>query len=289
MILRVRNLSKEDHMFQEPQMPGGASTGTASPPSDPAAPSRKRTRPKKTLPTDRIAFLKQLDILRAHAVVSGEGERVATNIAVGDFVKMSHGTVSLANPFFADVGFLTKSNGSYLPSREVIEFSRAYQWGDEEAAHKLAPRLRDSWFGQSILKRLSFRSTMDEDETLRQLAQEASAGPEYRSQVALLLAFLEAGGLIERDGSRVCLAARSPAPEQPTTAEPTPPPGHDPPHPPNPFVTPQPEGGVNFQVGIQVDMQELRGWEADRIAAFFSGMAQVLAAKGGLEQDTDER
>ena len=73
------------------------------------------------------------------------------------------------------------------------------------------------------------------------------------------------------------------------TTEQTPPPGQDPPNPPNPLVTPQPEGAVSFQVGIQVDMQELRGWEADRIAAFFSGIAQVLAAKGGLERDYDQR
>lgn len=290
MILRVRNLSKEDHMLQDSHTSGGAAPGSAPTSAEPAASARKKARPKKTLPTDRIAFPKQLDILRAHAVLSNEGERVATNIAVGDFVKMSHSTVSLANPFFADVGLLVKSNGSYLPSREVIEFSRAHQWGDEEAAHKLAPRLRDSWFGQSILKRLSFRSTMDEDEALRQLAQEASAGPNYRAQVVLLLAFLEGGGLIERDGSQVRLADRSAASEQPTTAERLPAPGPDPPNPPNSLVplTPQPEGGVSFQVGIHVDMEELAGWEPERIAAFFAGMAKVLAAKGGLERGDPE-
>ena len=277
-------------MFQEPHTSGGAATGIPASSSEPTTPSPKRTRPKKTLPTDRIAFPKQLDILRAHAVLSNEGEKVATNIAVGDFVKMSHGTVSLANPFFADVGFLIKSNGSYLPSREVIEFNRAYQWEDEEAAHKLAPRLRDSWFGRSILKRLSFRPTMDEEEALRQLAEEASAGPGYRSNVVLLLAFLEAGGLIERDGSQVRLADRSPASQQPTTSERPPAPGSDPPNPPNPLVpqgAPQPVGGVNFQVGIHVDMEELAGWEPERITAFFAGMAKVLAAKGGLERDDD--
>ncbi len=286
MIHRVGNLSKEDHMLQDTQSPSGTTSGVPPGSSEPPTPSRKKARPKKTLPTDRIAFQKQLDVLRSHAVLSNEGEKVATNIAVGDFVHMSHSTVSLANPFFADVGFLTKSNGSYLPSREVIEFSRAYQWGDEEAAHKLAPLLREAWFGKSILRRLSFRPTMDEDEALRQLAQEASAGPDYRTQVALLLTFLEATGLIERDGSQVRLGEPSP-PTQTIRPESIPPPS-DPPREPNPLVGPAPEGGVNFQIGVHVDMRELREWEPQRIAAFFSGMAQVLAAKGGLETDDGE-
>src|SRR4051812_41635485 len=114
-------------MLQDAQPNGGEHTAAppASPPEPGGSPTqRKKPRPKKTLPTERIAFPKQLDILRAHAVLSHDGEKAATNIAVGDFVGMSHGTVSLANPFFVDVGLLVKSNGSHLPSKEVIEFSR---------------------------------------------------------------------------------------------------------------------------------------------------------------------
>jgi hypothetical protein len=281
-------------MLQDAQPNSGDETAAVGPPpggsSPPAPQQRKKARPKKTLPTDRIAFPKQLDILRAHAIESNEGEKAATNIKIGEFVGMSHGTVSLANPFFVDVGLLVKSNGSHLPSREVIEFSRATQWGDEQAGHKLAPRLREAWFGKSILRRLSFKPTMDEDEALRQLAQDASAPPEYRAQVALLLAFLEVAGLIERDGSQIRMTGPSPPPEPtappPKTAGAAP--GQDPPMQTNPLLLPQPEGGVTFQIGVQVDLAELRGWDADRIASFFAGMAQVLAAKGGLERQDEE-
>ena len=32
---------------------------------------------------------------------------------------------------------------------------------------------------------------------------------------------------------------------------------------------------VQFDVSVRVDMKEFAGWKPDRIAAFFSGIAQV--------------
>ena len=49
------------------------------------------------------------------------------------------------------------------------------------------------------------------------------------------------------------------------------------------FATPT-EGVVQFHVSVKVDMKEFAGWEPERIASFFSGIAQVLAAKGNVEQ-----
>jgi hypothetical protein len=278
-------------MYQDPSTPASPVTGEPEQTSAerPSQPRNKKTRPKKTLPTDRIAFPKQLDILRAHAVLSNEGEKPATNMAVGDMVGMTHSTVSLANPFLADIGLLLKNNGGYLPSREAIEFSRANEWGDEQAGHKLAPRIRDAWFGKAILRSLSFSSTMEEDTALRQLAQEASATPEYRSQVALLLSYMETAGLIERDGSQVRKldSGRPQAPSAPTeTPAPVP-------QTPERTSRPQgasggPEGGIQFQVSVNVDMAEMAGWDPERISKFFSGMAQVLAAKGEVEENSPE-
>src|SRR5437879_2468995 len=57
-------------------------------------------RPTKYLPTPRITFNKQLDILRAWAAASGPTGRVASNGAVAEIVKMQPSTVSLAKPFF---------------------------------------------------------------------------------------------------------------------------------------------------------------------------------------------
>src|ERR1017187_7723045 len=44
------------------------------------------------------------------------------------------------------------------------------------------------------------------------------------------------------------------------------------------------EGLVQFHVSVKVNMNEFKGWEGDRIQAFFSGIAQVLAAKEKIEE-----
>jgi hypothetical protein len=46
-------------------------------------------------------------------------------------------------------------------------------------------------------------------------------------------------------------------------------------------------GVVQFHVSVRVDMAEFAGWEAERISAFFAGIAQVLAAKGSSKEDED--
>ena len=42
-------------------------------------------------------------------------------------------------------------------------------------------------------------------------------------------------------------------------------------------------GGVQFDFSIRVGMAEIAGWSAERIAAFFAGLAQVIAARGKAE------
>lgn len=50
--------------------------------------------------------------------------------------------------------------------------------------------------------------------------------------------------------------------------------------------TQAPEGKVQFFVNINVDITEISRWSPDRIAAFFTGLAQVLAAKGSIEKES---
>ena len=42
---------------------------------------------------------------------------------------------------------------------------------------------------------------------------------------------------------------------------------------------------MQFNVSVKVNMQEFAGWQAERVTAFFNGIAQVLAAKGALEKE----
>src|ERR1700732_2774399 len=127
------------------------STKTGPVPVEEVEPRKEKSRPNRTLPTDRLTVAKQLDILRAYAAASANGTRAATIVEVGEIVKMAPTTVSMANAFLSSVGLLQRSDaGSYMPSPEVINFLRAYEWNPETASHKMGPTLRDSWFGQVL-------------------------------------------------------------------------------------------------------------------------------------------
>src|SRR5579863_8993712 len=77
--------------------------------SKPAPKAAASSKPTKFLPTDRITFSRQLDILRAWAAASGPLGKAVANNDVADIVKMQASTVSLANAFFASVGLLTRT------------------------------------------------------------------------------------------------------------------------------------------------------------------------------------
>ncbi len=248
----------------------------------------QKSKPLKPLPTERIAFQKQLDLLRGYAAASGPTGKPVTNEDVAKIVNMTAGTVSMANSFFADVGFLQKKDGGTVPAQEVVAFQRAYDWNPEKASHKLAPLVVESWFAKALLPKLAFRP-LDESEAIADLGEPVSASTEYRSQLRLLLDYLEAAGLIEHDGSQIRLtkpitqAATPPVERAPAVHDRTEPSEKAKVAITTAFVQPT-EGVVQFHVSVKVDMAEFAGWSPDRISSFFSGIAQVLAAKGAIEK-----
>lgn len=251
-------------------------------------------RPTKYLPTPRITFSKQLDILRAFAAASGPTGKVASNDDVAKIVKMNASTISLANPFLASAGLITKTDGGYIPCAEVMSFLRAYEWSPDTAAQKLATVLAKTWFAEELLSNLAF-GPMALDDAIKDLAEASNAAPEYRGQLEILLDYLAAAGLIQRDGTQIKRGALAMSTIAANREEATPSKQEDattpPPEPrtmptaavPSLFGTT--EGAVNFHVSVRVDMGEFANWKPDRIAAFFGGMAQVLAAKAKVERE----
>src|SRR5262245_6781585 len=97
-------------------------------PETTAKPSKAR--PTRVLPTERIAFSKQLDLLRAYGAL-GQGGAVGLKDAA-DVVKLNPTTATLANSFFTDNGLLQKGEGGRLiPGPETIAYARAFQWNSE--------------------------------------------------------------------------------------------------------------------------------------------------------------
>jgi hypothetical protein len=264
-----------------------------------------KRRPMKVLPNPRVSFTNQIKALRGFAAASGASNKPVTVDDVASIVGFERGTVGMLNPFFVDAGLIQSIQQKneawrYVPAPEVISFSRAHEWNPDTAPHKLGPLLRKAWFYDALLPKLSF-APISEDEAVGILGEKASAGPEYKKELRLLIDYLTTAGLVNRDNGNLRLIKTQSTPDNPTTAKEERPPGPDSSKHPQPSSPAQParssvatsfaqptQGIVNFHVDVKVDMSEFADWSADRIASFFSGIAQVLAAKGALEKEATE-
>lgn len=266
---------------------------SASPPQFKPKPL-PRPQPLKRLPSDRIRFKSQLDIIRAYGAASQNGSRAVNYREAAKFVSLDPSTVSMLNPFLVENGLAERSGNDLLPSKAVLDFATAHTWSAETAARKLLPVIERSWFGVTLRTKLAFRP-MTEEEAVTELGQEIKADPDFRPRLAMLIDYAEAAGLLRREGNQLYLvgaqeeamstvasddaanpataeasSARDAAPARSTGAVGT------------GFMST--EGAVQFHVSIRVTMQEMAGWSPDRISAFFAGLAQVLAAKQGAEE-----
>jgi hypothetical protein len=273
----------------------GLDTGkTDSQPPKPQGP-----KPTKTLPSTRISFSKKLDSLRAFAAVSGPSNKLVVLKDVADIVKMASSTLTLETPFWVDVKFITKKEGQgFTPAGELMEYAHAHEWNKETAAHKLSPLLADTWFWEALQPRLNF-GELTEDEAITILAEKSTAGPECKYQLRVILDYLEAAGMVKRENGAIKMvkssqhtkaspaAAAAPAGDKATPSQAA---EHKAAPLPRSAVTTnfsQPtQGVVQFDVSVRVDMNEFAGWQPARIAAFFNGIAQVLSAKGAVEQES---
>lgn len=245
-------------------------------------------KPEKTLPTERITVSKQMDILRAYAAVSENGAKPAPVNEVATVMKSAQSTVSLANAFLASVGLIIRTDaGSYLPSPEVIAFVKAYEWDKEKAGYKLGPLFSAAWFGKALLPRLQF-NPLEEETAITILAEACSAAPEYKKELRMILDFMAAGGVVRREGNMIKLASAATAealapakPEPAQQAEGTIRENRDTVR---SDFSQSPQDGVRFNISVNVNMTDFANWRPDRLAAFFGGIAQVLAAKADVEK-----
>lgn len=271
----------------------------ANPPASNTTDKKPKVKPSKVLPTVRISFPKQLELLRAYAAASGTDQKPVTVDEAGELAKMVGSTVTLANPFFLDVGLIKKSDikggaWKFIPAQEVFDFVRAYEWDKTTAAQKLAPTMQRTWFVEALMPKLSM-SPISEDEAISVLADKATAAPEYKGGLKLLLDFIAAAGVVARENNQVRLLKV----DGPTLPAPAPNTGSIKPEEMSEekseqvtrlatgFAQPKP-GALNFHVDVSVDLAEMGTWSPERISMFFQGVAMVLTAKGKLEQDASK-
>jgi hypothetical protein len=189
-----------------------------------AAPEQKTKREKSTLvkvlPTDRIAFDRQVDILRAYAACyESNGGKPVSNEEAGDTLtpKFSAATLGVAVPFFTDIGLITRSEGKFVPSSELLAYNQAVVFSVAEAKRKIRPIIENAWFCRLLAPRLRLASQSFND-CVGILAVESKAGPEHRERIEPLIKFLELGGIVSIVGHTVSFIPSSGIPEK-TDAE----------------------------------------------------------------------
>ena len=169
-----------------------------------------KPKPTKVLPVDRVSFEKQLDILRAYAAASGTDQGSVNNNDVAKVAGISPQSVSLCNAFFIESGLLLRDGARLKPSDAVFDYLHAYEWDQESAALKLGRVLAQTWFAKTLVPKLSFRS-LTREEAISFLAEDSKATKEYAGQLALLVEYLNAAGVVRVENNSVTKNASQPA------------------------------------------------------------------------------
>ncbi len=167
-----------------------------------------RSRPAKSLPTDRMKIEAQQRVLVTIGKQSGTEKRTidATRISQAMNREISHYTVGLSNGFFVDAGWLEKrGRGDFAASDSLLDYVRRLATDKDNTSRAVMP-LRDaavdSWFWKVVKSHLTFGEAR-ESELLGTLMHEAGASPDHLPQLRTLLAWLEYIELIERADGRV--------------------------------------------------------------------------------------
>ena len=122
----------------------------------------KRTPPSRILPSDRLAFPKQLAALRAYTVVyESNGNKPVTNDAAGNVINMAGSTLLVTNPFFCEIKLLKRhtdtDEAAFVPTAEALTYHKAYEWDPGSAGEKLRGLFEKTWFSEALVPRLKFR------------------------------------------------------------------------------------------------------------------------------------
>ena len=105
----------------------GSAAKAASPAATPPPATTERSRPSQVLPTNRIAFPKQLDILRAFGAASEPNRRAVQLTELAGIVGLHVNTLSLSNPFFVDSQFVQRTPEGFVPAQELVDYARAWE------------------------------------------------------------------------------------------------------------------------------------------------------------------
>ena len=252
-----------------------------------------RARPTRVIPTDRINFAKQMELLRAYAAASTPDHRPVGLKDAAEVAGIHASNVSAANSFFLDCGLMTRpeGGGGLVPSEEVFAYAHANEWDPATAAQKLRPIVERTWFATALMPKLAFKA-MEATAVVTVLGEAAAAGPDVKKQLGMLVDYLAAAGLVSVDGGVVkAIREREDAEagrrlgKHEDAQRPAPKKDEEPPRRREAPVAPAPMhgSGIHLNIEIAIEARDLATWTPERVSAFFKGLADVMAAKSRME------
>jgi hypothetical protein len=183
-----------------PQGTAGPPAGGSNPPSGGNTNRAQKQRAERSLPTDRLSFEKQVEVLRIIAQMRRPVLAEDLSAAVG----LKGNTGGLSNKFFRDSGWINPAGrGAYTAADVLVEYHRHLNVDPDDtsgARRYLAESARDSWYWRALEPMLEggVRQTL----VLHTLSKEAGAY-DHTQQLLLILEWLEWLGMIRRDGETV--------------------------------------------------------------------------------------
>jgi hypothetical protein len=177
-------------------------SGGANPPSSGTAAKAQKQRSDRSLPTDRLSFEKQIEVLRVIAQISGNGRRPVTAEDLSASIGLRGNTGGLSNKFFRDSGWVESAGrGMYAATEPLLEYHRHLNVDAQDvvgARRYLAVAAQGSWYWDALdpmLDEGGARPTL----ALHALSKAAGAY-DHTPQLLQILTWLEWLGLVRREG-----------------------------------------------------------------------------------------
>lgn len=179
--------------------------------------------PGTYLPTDRIRFDGQLNLLRAYATIGQKSTQAITNEQIAEFAHLKPETASLANPFFANLKLISWIGGGYLPSDALRRYFRDVdEQRRPDPEQNLKPLFMETWFWRELAAALdnAHPQPIPIDEAMYILRTAADVGKNADSKLQILLEYLVFVGLIRLVGGDIFLAGEERSQEAPIASVP---------------------------------------------------------------------
>lgn len=157
---------------------------------------------QKELPSSKIVLEKQIEIIKAFAVIYGTTGKGSSYKDVASKVGVNANNVSGSLKFWKDIGFLVSDNSGYVPSQALINFNQKIQWEPDSAWKAFHDAVKGTWFLNEITVKFQLKPKISSEELIKSLGmasgiQSKDAGTVRSLQ--LLIQLLELSKIIDKD------------------------------------------------------------------------------------------